>query len=64
MHAVAKKVVDEATKRRLRAARMFLAGKGPAEAAILIVRAQTHEKARSHGPQSLIGRFRDAKLDT
>jgi len=36
MHAVAKKPMDEPTRKRLRAARMLLAGKGPAEVALAV----------------------------
>lgn len=36
MHAVAKKTMDEATRKHLRAARMLLAGKGPAEVALTV----------------------------
>lgn len=68
---MAKKRLDEATKKRLRAGRMLLAGKGPAEVALAVgVARQTMytwkrllEEGGIEALRAVPGRGRPAKLD-
>jgi transposase len=71
MIGMAKKRLDEATKKRLRAGRMLLAGKGPAEVALAVgVARQTMytwkrllEEGGIDALRAVPGRGRPAKLD-
>jgi transposase len=71
MHAMAKKPMDEATKKRLRAARMLKAGKGPAEVALAVGVARqtvyTWKRLLDEGGidalRAVPGRGRPARLD-